>query len=129
MWISRHITSSRTGKNTCNTRISDGPGEKSQNQGHMMKHKINETESGLDISIDVKEGKKKKLLEAFQECQEGRCSCPTEEYKKLQSLEIKHNDENIELHLKSKDGLKLDKAEINKCLEYTEKRVNQENGQ
>lgn len=90
----------------------------------MMKHKINETESGLDISINVKEGKKKKLLQAFQECQEGHCSCPTEEYRKLESIEIKHNDENIELHLKSKDGSKLDKTEINKCLEYTEKRVN-----
>ena len=95
----------------------------------MMKHKINETESGLDISIVVKEDKKKELLEAFQECQEGRCSCPTEEYKKLESLEIKHNDEKIELHLKSKDGSKLDKTEINKCLEYTEKRANQKSGE
>ena len=95
----------------------------------MMKHKINETESGLDISIEVKEGKKKELLEAFQECQEGRCSCPTEEYKNLESLEIKNNDGNIELHLKSKDGSTLDKTEINKCIEYTEQRVNQKNGE
>ena len=95
----------------------------------MMVHNINETDSGLDISINVKEDKKKELLEAFQECQEGRCSCPTEEYKKLESLEIKNNDGNIELHLKSKDGSKLDKTEINKCLEYTEKRVNQKNGE
>lgn len=91
----------------------------------MMKHKINETESGLDISINVKEEKKKELLEAFQECQEGRCSCPTEEYKNLESLEIKHSNDNIELHLKSKEGSKLNKTEINKCLEYTENRVNQ----
>lgn len=61
--------------------------------------------------------KKEKLLQAFQECQEGRCSCPTEEYKKLESLEIKHNDESIELHLKSKHGTKINKAEINKCLD------------
>lgn len=84
-----------------------------------MKHKINETESGLDISINVTEDKKKKILEAFQDCQEGRCSCQTEEYKKLASLDVKHNDGNIELHLKSKDGTKLDKTEIDKCLKYT----------
>ena len=90
-----------------------------------MKHKIKETESGLDISINIKDEKKKELLEAFQECQEGRCSCPTEEYKNLESLEIKHNDDNIELHLQSKDGTKLDKTEIDKCLEYTENQVRQ----
>lgn len=88
-----------------------------------MKHKINETGSGLDISVDVTNEKKDKLLQAFQECQQGRCSCPTEEYKKLDSISIEHDDDKIELHLKVKDGHKLDKAEINKCLDYSENKV------
>lgn len=91
-----------------------------------MKYKIDENENGLDISVaDVKD-KKEKLLQAFKECQEGRCSCPTEEYKKLDSLEIDHNDEGIQLSLKSKPGEKIDKTEINRCLEYTAKRVEKE---
>jgi len=95
----------------------------------MMKYRINETESGLDISVKEIKDNKEKLLKAFHECQKGRCSCPTEEYKKLESLEIEHSNGNIELHLKSKDGSTINKAEINKCLEYTEKRVNQKSGE
>ena len=94
-----------------------------------MKHKINETDSGLDISINIKDDKKKKLLEAFQECQQGCCSCPTEEYKKLESFEITNNDDNIELHLKSKGGAKLDTTKIKKCLAFTEKQAGQKDGE
>ena len=92
-----------------------------------MKYRIDEKENGLDISIDDIEGKKEKLLNAFQECQEGRCSCPTEEYKKLDSLEIENNDEGIQLHLKIKDGVKINKDEINKCLQFTKERIMEKN--
>ena len=72
-----------------------------------MKYNIEQKEYNLDINIDDMSGNRDKLLEAFQECQQGRCSCPTEEYKKLDSLEIEYNEEGIQLHLKSKDGVKL----------------------
>jgi len=88
-----------------------------------MKYKIDENDAGLAIRVSDVQGKKEKLLQAFQECQEGRCSCPTEEYKKLDSLKIEHGNETIELHLTAKQGEKIDKAEINKCLDYTAERV------
>lgn len=88
-----------------------------------MKYSIDEDEEGLAINVDDIKDKKEKLLQAFQECQEGRCSCPTEEYKKLESIEIEGNDEAIALRLKSKSGEKLDKSEINKCLEYTAEHI------
>jgi len=88
-----------------------------------MKYNINENDSGLAIHIDGVKGKKEELLQAFQECQEGRCSCPTDEYKKLDSLKIEHGEETIDLHLTAKAGTKIDKSEINKCLDYTAGRV------
>ena len=91
-----------------------------------MKYKIEEKEHGLDISVDAVKEKKEELLQAFQGCQQGRCSCPTEEYKKLDSLEIEHDDETIQLRLKSKRGTKINKAEIDRCLEYTAKRVEED---
>ena len=91
-----------------------------------MKYSIEENENNLDISVDDVKDKKEKLLQAFQECQQGRCSCPTEEYKKLESLDIKQSEQGMQLHLKAKDGTILDKAEINRCLEYTTKRVEQD---
>jgi len=88
-----------------------------------MKYTVDENTNGIDISVEDLKNKKEKLLEAFKECQEGRCSCPTKEYKKMESLVVDNDDEKIELHLKSKQGTKIDKSEIEKCLEYTSKRV------
>lgn len=84
-----------------------------------MKYKIDEKENGLDICFDDVKDIKEKLLKVFRACQEGLCPCPTEENKKLESLEIEHNEESIRLRLKSKHGTKINKTEINRCLEYT----------
>ncbi len=88
-----------------------------------MKYKIDEKENGIGISVTDVKDRKNELLEAFRECQEGRCACPTEEYKKLDSLEVEQNEEGIRLHLKSRRGEKIDKSEIEKCLNYTGERV------
>ncbi len=88
-----------------------------------MKYKIDQNKGGIDISVAEVGGDKQKLLEAFRECQEGRCSCPTDEYKKLDSLQIEQDGEDIQLRLKSKPGETIDKAEIEKCLGYTAERV------
>lgn len=92
-----------------------------------MKYKVDEHDDGLAITVDGVKDDKEKLLQAFQECQEGRCSCPTEEYKKLDQLEIDHNGGSIRLRLRPKRGLKMDKAEITRCLDYTATRVERDN--
>ena len=91
-----------------------------------MKYKIEEKQNGINIQLSEIEGKQDKLLEAFQECQEGRCTCPTQEYTKLESLEVKKEEDVIHLRLKSKPGKEFDKSEINKCLEYTDNKVKSE---
>lgn len=88
-----------------------------------MKYKIDQHKGGIDISVAEVAGDQQQLLEAFRECQEGRCSCPTDEYKKLDSLQIAQSGDEIQLHLKSKPGEKIDQAEIEKCLDYTAARV------
>ena len=88
-----------------------------------MKYRVNEKSDGVDVTIQDIEGKHKELLDAFQACQEGRCSCPTEEYKKLESLESEHDQRTITIHLKSKKGMNLDVKEIKKCLDYTKEMI------
>lgn len=88
-----------------------------------MKYKIDEKETGIDISVTDAMNDKQKLLDAFRECQEGRCSCPTNEYKKLASLEVAHDETGIKLRLKSKEGEVIDKSEIERCMAYTSERV------
>jgi hypothetical protein len=91
-----------------------------------MKYKVEEKDNGINIEVSESSGKQDKLLESFQECQEGRCTCPTQEYSKLESLEIEKDEDTIRLRLKSKPGSEFDKAEINKCLEYTKNRITSE---
>lgn len=88
-----------------------------------MKYKVDENKGGINITVADVGDDKQKLLKAFRECQEGRCSCPTGEYKKLQSLEVEQGGDGIQLHLKPKPGEAIDKSEIEKCLGYTAERV------
>ena len=88
-----------------------------------MKYKIESAENEVNIEVTETKGKQKKLLQAFQECQEGRCTCPTQEYSKLDSLEIEGDEDTIRLKLISKSNVKFDESEIGKCLEYTKGKV------
>lgn len=88
-----------------------------------MESKITKNEKGIDIDITDVEGKKEELLEAFHECSEGRCTCPTQEYEKMETLEITDTEDSIQLSIKAKEGNEIDDKEIEKCLEYTKKRV------
>ncbi len=90
-----------------------------------MEARIKPTEDGIEIEVTELEGKKQQLLEAFEECSEGRCTCPTQEYKKVESLEIVETDEAIRLSLKAKPDEQIDTKEIEKCLEHTKKSVSE----
>ena len=92
-----------------------------------MKYKVESIEDEVNIEVTETAGEQKKLLRALQECREGRCSCPTQEYLKLDSLEIASDESTIKLKLKSKPGMKLDESEIEKCLAYTRGKVMDEN--
>ena len=88
-----------------------------------MKRVIKSISKGLVIELSEIAGKEERLLEAFQECREGRCSCPTDEYLKLDSLEIENSAGTISLRLKAKKGRKLNTIEIEKCLDHTDEKV------
>ena len=88
-----------------------------------MKYKIEAGEKRVDIEVTAIRGKQEKLLEAFRQCRQGRCACPTREYSKLESLEIETGEDTIRLKLRAKAGEELNKSEINKCLEYTREKL------
>ena len=94
-----------------------------QQKEPVMKSEIITHEHGIDIDITDVEGKKDQLLEAFHECSEGRCTCPTQEYEKMETLEIADTENSIELSIRAKEGTEIDTKELEKCLEYTRKRV------
>lgn len=84
-----------------------------------MKSKIRKRKSGLDISVEQVGDRKKALLDAFQECQQGRCSCRTSEYHKLESIDVHSADDAIRIQLTPKSGETIDELAVQDCLEYT----------
>ena len=88
-----------------------------------MKSKITKNKNGIDINVTERNGEKEKLLEAFQECSEGRRTCPTQEYEKVETLNILGTDKTIQLSIKSKENSVINTKEIEKCLEYTKDKV------
>lgn len=91
-----------------------------------MRYKIETDKNRVDIEVTETGGKQDKLLAAFQQCQQGRCACPTREYSKLESLEIEADEDSIRLKLESKPGEKFNESEIGKCLEYTRAKMSED---
>ena len=90
-----------------------------------MKHKIKSKKEGIEIKISGVNDKQNELLKSFELCQQGKCDCPTDEYKKLEDLQVNSEKDKISLNLKAKSGKVFDKNEIEKCIDFTIKKVNQ----
>ena len=88
-----------------------------------MKHVIKPESGMLTVEVSDIEGKEEELLADFQACREGRCACPTDEYQKLESLNIDESAGKVSLRLKGKSGRIFDEAEIEKCLDHTKKKL------
>ena len=89
----------------------------------MARYRIQEEASAVSIELTEVGGHQEQLLEAFGECQAGRCSCPTDEYQKLASMDVENHQDAIRIRLTTKPGEKLDAAEISACLDYTTSRL------
>ncbi len=88
-----------------------------------MKYSIKAKGSDLKITVEQAGSKQAQLMEELKECAEGRCSCPTPQYGKLESIEIKPSNDKVDIALKAKPGEKIDQVDIDKCLEHTAKKI------
>ena len=85
----------------------------------MARYRIDEDEAAVSIELTDLAGRQEQLLEAFRECQEGRCTCPTDEYRKVASMDVDADRDRIAIRLASKPGQRLDSSEIDACLDHT----------
>ena len=74
----------------------------------MARYRIEDDKAGVSIEITEVGSQQKELLESFRECQAGRCSCPTDEYEKLASMQIEQAPSRIDLRLEPKPGETFD---------------------
>jgi hypothetical protein len=84
-----------------------------------MSYEIDSQKERTTIKIQSGNLAKDVLLEEFGKCQNGTCSCPTNEYEKLESIQISDTSNRIDLVLTPKPDKQLDMSEIENCLEFT----------
>lgn len=85
-----------------------------------MEYRIREKREDVAITVtDVSAPQQDAVLAALQECSEGRCSCPTQQYGKVESLKIDRSDAGVVVAMKLKAGETIDRSDIEKCLDYT----------
>jgi hypothetical protein len=89
--------------------------------GAMAKYELHEDAARVSIEVSGVDGERqeRELLEAFDECRGGRCTCPTDQYDKLASMQVEHGDSAITLKLEPKPGARFDTTELQTCLEHT----------
>ena len=89
----------------------------------MARYNIEEKDSTVSIEVAEIGGHEDQLMEAFGECQAGQCSCPTNEYDKLASMEVEQGEDLIRLRLEPKPGEKFDASQIAACIDYTTTKI------
>ena len=93
-----------------------------------MKYKLKRGEGSIEVVVSDLKGREEDVIEAFSACRDGRCSCPTEEYRKLKSLDITRTEDTIRLQLKAHAGKDFDVAEIGRCLANTKRAIDSGDG-
>jgi hypothetical protein len=85
----------------------------------MASYRIEQDDATVVIELADIGDKQEELLEAFDECRSGRCSCPTNEYEKLAAMDVEASSEQITLRLQTKPGTAFDSSELAACLDHT----------
>ena len=89
----------------------------------MARYQITETASSVAIELTEVGEHQTELLAAFSECQQGSCSCPTDEYRKVATMDVESGADRIAIRLEAKPGSRFEATELETCLEHTVAKV------
>jgi hypothetical protein len=67
----------------------------------MTRYRIRDEQSAVSIDLTEVGGRQDEFLNAFAECASGQCSCPTDQFEKLASMDVHHGEDQIALRLNS----------------------------
>lgn len=84
-----------------------------------MRYEITEDDNDVEIRLQQTGEHTPQLLAALEDCQQGRCGCPTEQYERLEDMSINTSVDELTIRLHPHDGQRLDTGELRACLDYT----------
>ena len=85
----------------------------------MTTYEISPNSAGLAIELAGVGAQEEQLLAAFAQCQQGQCSCPSDEYQKVESMDVSSGEGEILIQLRPKEGTSFDISQLTACLDYT----------
>ena len=78
---------------------------------------IKSTQSGSSLVVNIDDlPDKNAILETIQGCADGSCDCSTDEYQKIESMQIVPGANSIQLNIEVKVGELIDPNCISECL-------------
>ena len=81
---------------------------------------IKSTQAGSSLVVNIEDvADKKVILETIQGCADGSCACSTDEYQKVESMQILPGANSIQLNIEVKAGEIIDPNCISECLAPT----------
>ena len=85
----------------------------------MARYRLHEHASGITIELSDVGDHQRELLEAFGECQSGRCSCPTDQYENVAAMDVDAGEGEISIRLEAKPQTRFAPEQVSACLDPT----------
>lgn len=89
----------------------------------MTKIDITPAPDGVRIQLIGVGADKATLLETFQGCADGSCECSTDEYEKIESMQVQEQDDAITIEVHTKPGETIDPTCIDDCMTYAQEQA------
>jgi hypothetical protein len=84
-----------------------------------MRYDITERSDEVEIRVrEIGDGTPQ-VHALLQDCQQGRCRCPTDQYDRLAGIDVEIGDDEVGLKLHPRAGQQLDVNALQACLHYT----------
>jgi hypothetical protein len=89
-------------------------------------YEIADDGSQVEIRMRTTAEQEPRVIASLHDCASGTCGCPTDQYDRLESMDVKTGGGNITVRLQPLPGEHLDTDEIRACLDYTLTQTEQE---
>ena len=84
-----------------------------------MRYEMSEQDEDIQIEVHQTGEHTPQLLASLQDCQEGRCTCPTDQYERLEDMTLKTGADELTIRLRPHAGQRFDSGRLQACLDYT----------
>lgn len=82
----------------------------------MTKIKVTPTKVGSRIEITQLGSSKSAVASQLNDCATGSCTCSTEEFQKVDSIEVHDTGDGLEVDVRTKTGESIDPSCVQECL-------------